>query len=159
MRRPIILAALTLLAACAPPHPTHPTRIGCRLNVVTRFSASVDRTSPGTIQEGPDPCQGGGPVLPSLSSWEQRGDVIVEICAASGTGPEQAATLCSQHLAATGRNSGDPAPPLAAGRPPEGGRICPGSLSVVSSQILGGGGAAALHPNECREGTTLPLVP
>ncbi|HVG32375.1 MAG TPA: hypothetical protein VM911_04820 [Pyrinomonadaceae bacterium] len=156
MRRWPILLAATFLSACAPPHPTHPTKVDCRLEVETRFSARVDTSSPGTIRNGPDPCSGGGVVVNQMD-WTQRGTTNVSVCVAAGTTPEQAASLCSHHLEATGRNVGNGAPPLTA-RPPSG-RICPGSLNVVSSLIISTGGTPALYPNECREGTTLPLLP
>ena len=163
MRRWTIMLAMTLLLlliACNP-HPTHPTKVECRLEVETRFSARFDTTpagpgtSPGPFREGPDPCQQG---LGNYSEWTQRGIISVPICVAAGTTAEQAATLCSRHLAATGRSVGTAAPPLAP-QPPFGQRICPGSVSVVASQIVGTGGAPALHPQGCPEGTTWPLLP
>jgi hypothetical protein len=156
MRRWPILLALIFLAACGPPHRTHPTKVDCRLEVETRFSARVDTSPPGTIRPGEDPCSGGGGIV-SQMDWTQRGTTNVSVCVAAGTTPEQAASLCSRHLEATSRSVGNGAPPLTA-HPPSG-RICPGSLNVLSSLIVGTGGTPALYPNECREGTTLPLLP
>jgi hypothetical protein len=156
MRCQTILFVLMILAACTP-HPTHPTKVECGLEVETRFSARLDTTPPGTIRESQDTCNQGG--IAGFSAWTQRGAITVPICVAAGTTPEQATSLCSRHFEVTGRGVGTGAPPLAA-RPPFGlGRICPGSIIVVSSQIAGTGGIPSLHPEHCREGTEWPLVP
>ncbi len=163
MRRWTIIFTITLLlAACAPPHPTHPTKVECGLQVETRFNARVDTTpvgpgtDPGPFRQGPDPCAEGG--LASLTEWTQRGVITDPICVAAGTTTEQAASMCSRHFEMTGRSIGAAAPPLAA-QPPFGQRVCPGSIRVVSSQIVGTGGSPSLHPQECREGTSWPLLP
>ena len=66
MRRWPILLALIFLAACGPPHSTHPTKVDCRLEVETRFSARVDTSPPGTIRPGQDPCSGGGGIVSQM---------------------------------------------------------------------------------------------
>jgi len=161
MRILAVLFALIFLAACGPPHPTHPTKVDCRLDVETRFSATVDTTNAGTvrIQPGDDPCNraGGSGVAAGNMNWMQREPTFVPTCMAAGTTPEQAASFCSRHFESTGRSVGTSAPPLTA-RPPSG-RICDGTLRVESSLIAGTGGVPSLYPNQCLEGTTWPLLP
>lgn len=151
MRRWIILFTLALLTACAPPHPTHPTRVECRVLVEASFTARFDTTPPSTIEGREDPCLTGG-FGTNQEGWLQTGPSVVAICMAAGTTPEQAASACSSHLAGGGIGAPPPSP-----LPPVGGRICPGSIIVLSNRIVGSGGSPVLKPNECREGTTLPL--
>lgn len=157
LRHWTILIALTSLIGCAPPHPTHPTKVECRLEVETRFSALVSTTTAGTVQPGRDPCDPGGFGGASPMEWTQRGPIVVSVCMVAGTTPEQAASQCSRYLESTDRRVGTGATPLAAHAPS--GRICDGSLRVLSSQITSTVGIPSLRPNECYQGTELPLAP
>ena len=162
MRRWSILFTITfLLSGCAPPHPTHPTKVECPFEVETRFGARFDSTplGPGTKPgDTPreDPCNGGGFV--TYQEWTQHGVITDPICLAAGATSEQAASMCSSRFAATGRTIGTAAPPLLE-QSPFGQRICPGSVVVVSSQIVGTGRPPSLEPQGCREGTRWPLLP
>ena len=169
MRSSILLIVVMLIAACTPPHPTHPTKVDCPVQVETRFSARVTTSPLGTgaqpgggstlrpdndpaIQPSTDPCNepSGGA---SYSEWTQTSTTSVPICVRAGTTPEQATSVCFTHLAPRiGEAGGSPPAP----HPPFG-RIC-GSLTVISSRITGSGGNPALHPEQCREGTSWPLL-
>jgi hypothetical protein len=113
------------------------------------------------IAEGMLAAPGAGTVVWKRMAIKHEGEVLYyklwNFLVRVGTTAEQAASLCSSHLEATGRSVGSGAPPLAA-RPPSG-RICPGSLNVLSSLIVGTGAPPALYPNECRQGTSLLLLP
>jgi hypothetical protein len=153
LRISMSLFAFISLASCTPPHPTHPTRIECKVQVETMFSGRFDTTSPGTIRATEDPCD--GPGIPS-TSWTERGVSSVSICAAAGTTADQASSLCSNYLGRTSEVAAAPLTPTLSGR----GRLCPGSLTPLSSRFLGTSGTPpTLHPNDCLEGTRLPLVP
>jgi hypothetical protein len=160
MRVFVILLALALLVACAPPHPTHPTKVECFVNIETNFSARIDNSpqvTDGGIRSTNDPCQSQGGFVTNFSTWTQRDTSTVPICVAAGTTNEQAASLCSRYFETSGRSVATARPPAA--RPPFGGRICPGSVNVESTRIVGMGGVASLNANQCLEGTTWPLVP
>lgn len=154
---------LALLVACPlpPPHPTRPTKVDCPVEVEARFSALIDNTvsiGPPTsdpLFPAPSACDTQGPGI-LVHEWTQVGRINVPICVAAGTTSGQAASYCSSRLASIGFRVGGaaPAPPAS---PP--GPICPGSLIVLSSRIIALGGNPVLHPDECREGTSWPLLP
>jgi hypothetical protein len=163
--RTLLLFALVLLVGCPPPpppHPTRPTKVDCRVQVETRFSALIDAMIL-PIDPANDPlyqplsaCDTQGPGT-SFQEWTQVGWTSVPICVAAGTTLGQAAAYCSSRLESSGYRVGNvgPAPPALAPY----GQICPGSLVVLSSRIVALGSPPVLHPDECREGTSWPLVP
>ena len=156
-RKIIIMCGLLGAVACTPPpHPTHPTKIDCPYQVQTTFSARIDNSFD-TTNAGEDPCTSpGGAVL--LDTWDQLDTFSSPICVMPSTTPEQAATFCTNHLAATGIRVGGPAAPPPAVHP-SARRICPGSDIVLAVRVTAIGGASAPQVEGCREGTTWPLLP
>jgi hypothetical protein len=157
VRRWTSFFALLFLAGCAPPHPTHPTKIDCSYQIETRFQARIDRSSPGTTNAGEDACDTpGGLVI--LDEWTQTDWLTTPICVAAGTTPEQAATYCSSRLTAIGVRVGEPSPPSPLPFYPFGGRVCRGSEIPLWSRYTALGGPSEPHLEGCREGTTWPLM-
>jgi hypothetical protein len=157
-RSSLILPTLLLLASCAPIHPTHPTKAECPLTIETTFSARLDRSPPAVTGISPtegDPCSaviGGARV----ERWQQQGEVVAPVCMAAGTTPEQATSHCSDYLGSTDFPVG--VTRLEA-RSPTGGRICPSTVTEEGRRVVRTGGEPQLHPEQCREGPTWPLVP
>lgn len=165
MRTYTILFALVFLGSCppsGPPHPTHPTKVECSIQVETRYQATI-----GTIIEHPgDPTQYRPPEDSCYSAshfnrievWTQQAEMRVPICVPAGTTPERAATACFRHLESTGRGVGANALPLLPAIAPVPGHICPGTESPLWSRVVSIGGTPSLHPDGCREGTGWTLI-
>ena len=154
-RRIIIMGGLLGAVACTPPpHPTHPTKIDCTYEVQTTFSARIDNSS-GTANAGEDPCSTGTALL---DTWDQFEWSAISICVAPSTTAEQAATYCTNQLAATGIRLGGPAAPAVAMHPSSR-TICPGSAVVLAVRVAALGGASPPQAEGCRQGTTWPLLP